>query len=203
MELYLQRNDNRYIILELPYSCAILQCYTESNSIFRIMQVNLRSFKQKVRHHSTAFKRYLGKIEKHPPRGLDSIAQQIDAEVWKEIDCLSCANCCKTMTPTFTKTDIKRIAAHLDMSAADFTKKWLEFDKKEGDWMNNKQPCQFLDPKTHFCSIYEVRPADCAGFPHLKKKKMTEYIHVHQQNISYCPATYLMVEKMRERIPTV
>ena len=95
------------------------------------MQVNLRSFKQKVRHHSAAFKRYLGKIEKHAPRGLDSIAQQIDAEVWKEIDCLSCANCCKTMTPTFTKADIKRIAAHLDMSAADFTKKWLESDKKE------------------------------------------------------------------------
>jgi hypothetical protein len=45
-----------------------------------------------------------------------------------------------------------------------------------------------------------VRPADCAGFPHLKKKKMVDYIHVHQQNISYCPATYKMVEKMQERL---
>jgi hypothetical protein len=47
------------------------------------------------------------------------------------------------------------------------------------------------------CSIYEVRPADCAGFPHFTKKKFTEYIHVHKQNVAYCPATYKLVEKMK------
>ena len=164
------------------------------------MQVNLRSFKQKVRHHAASMKRFLGRVEKKPPRGLDILAEEIDAAVWKEVDCLSCANCCKSMTPTFTTTDIKRIANHFEMTPAQFKEKYLEFDKKEGDWMNKKQPCQFLDLKTHFCSIYEIRPADCAGFPHLKKKKMTEYIHVHQQNISYCPATFKMVEKMQERL---
>lgn len=164
------------------------------------MQVNLRSFKQKVRHHASAMKKFLGRIEKKPPRGLDRMAEQLDAEVWKEVDCLSCANCCKSMSPTFTPTDIKRIATHLGMSPASFKDKYLEYDKKDKDWMNKQQPCQFLDTKTHFCSIYEVRPADCAGFPHLKKKKMTEYIHVHQQNISYCPATYKLVEKMMERL---
>jgi Fe-S-cluster containining protein len=163
------------------------------------MQVNLRSFKQKVRHHQKAFKRYLGKIEKNPPKGLDSIAAKIDAEVWKEIDCLSCANCCKTMTPTFTNTDIKRISHHFDLTPAEFKEKWLFFDKKDKDWMNKKQPCQFLNLENHMCSIYEVRPLDCAGFPHLAKKKMTTYIHVHQQNVSYCPATYKMVEKMMEQ----
>jgi Fe-S-cluster containining protein len=62
--------------------------------------------------------------------------------------------------------------------------------------MNRLQPCQFLDLKTNMCSIYEIRPADCAGFPHLTKKKMVEYMHVHKQNITFCPATFLMVEKM-------
>jgi Fe-S-cluster containining protein len=47
------------------------------------------------------------------------------------------------------------------------------------------------------CSIYEVRPADCSGFPHLAKRKMTEYMHVHKQNVDLCPATYKMVEKMQ------
>ena len=32
------------------------------------------------------------------------------------------------------------------------------------------------------------------------KKKMTEYIHVHKQNVEYCPATYKMVEKMQDLI---
>jgi Fe-S-cluster containining protein len=164
------------------------------------MQVNLRSFKQKVRHRGAAMKKFLGRVEKNPPRGLDRLAEKLDAEVWKEVNCLSCANCCKSMTPTFTATDIKRISAHLGMSPATFKEKYLEYDKKDKDWMNKLQPCQFLDTKTHFCSIYEVRPADCAGFPHLKKKKMTDYIHVHQQNISYCPATFKMVEKMMENL---
>lgn len=164
------------------------------------MQVNLRSFKQKVRYHQKSFKKYLGKIGRKPPRGLDTLAEVIDKEVWQEIDCLSCANCCKTMTPTFTPKDIKRIAAHFTMTPIEFRDKWLRFEKSDGDWVNKKQPCQFLDLSSNMCSIYEVRPADCSGFPYLTKKKMVDYIHVHQQNVDYCPATYKMVEKMMERI---
>ncbi len=165
-----------------------------------MMLVNLRSFKQKVRYHKKTFRRFLGRLEKKPPRDLDSIAETIDEQVWKEIDCLSCANCCKTMTPTFSNKDIKRIATHFEMTQTEFKNKWLEFDKKEGDWMNKKQPCQFLDLSTNMCGIYEVRPSDCAGFPYLKKKKMKEYIHVHQQNVEYCPATFKMVEKLMEAV---
>jgi len=160
--------------------------------------VNLRSFNQKVRYHKKAFKRYLGKLEKNPPRNLDAIAVEVDKTVWPMIDCLSCANCCKKMSPTFTAKDITRIAAHLDMTPAAFKEKWLYYDKKDGDWMNKSQPCQFLDLTTNMCSIYEVRPADCAGFPHLTKKKMKDYLHVHQQNVEYCPATFTMVERMIE-----
>ncbi len=164
------------------------------------MIVNLRSFKQKVRYHNKTFKRFLGRIQKNPARDLDIVAESIDKEVWKEVDCLSCANCCKTMTPTFTSKDIKRIAAHFEITQQEFKNKWLVFDKKEGDWVNKKVPCQFLDHTTNMCGIYEVRPADCAGFPYLKKKKMSEYMHVHQQNVEYCPATFKMVEKMMERM---
>jgi hypothetical protein len=66
--------------------------------------------------------------------------------------------------------------------------------------MNVSRPCQFLDLKTNMCSIYEVRPADCAGFPHFTKKKMINYMHVHKQNIEYCPATFKMVQKMMENL---
>ena len=162
--------------------------------------VNLRSFKQKVRYHKKSFKRFLGKVEKNPPRGLDKMAEEIDKEVWGETDCLSCANCCKKMTPTFTNKDIKRISAHLSMTPQAFKDKWLYYDKKDKDWMNTTQPCQFLNLEDNKCSIYEVRPDDCAGFPHLRKKKMVSYIHVHQQNIEYCPATYNMVKRMMDRM---
>ena len=162
--------------------------------------VNLYSFRKKISLRKKIFSRYLRKIEKSPPRGLDKLTPQINAEIWQEVDCLSCANCCKTMSPTYTAKDIRRISRHLNMTPAMFKEKWLYYDKKDGDWMNKSQPCQFLDAGTNMCKIYEVRPDDCAGFPHLTKKKMIDYIHVHQQNISYCPATYKMVEKMMERV---
>jgi Fe-S-cluster containining protein len=164
------------------------------------MAFSLRVFRQKAKQQKTSLRRFLGKLERNPPRGLDTIAAKVDAEVWKEVECLSCGNCCKQMTPTFKKADVLRIAAHLDMTPAAFRNKWLTLDDEGKDWINKKQPCQFLDMKTNMCGIYEVRPADCAGFPYLKKRKMSEYIHVHQQNVEYCPATVRMVEKMKSLI---
>ena len=104
------------------------------------------------------------------------------------------------MSPTFTVKDVKRISAHFDMTPDEFREKWLYYEKKDGDWMNKKQPCQFLDLTNNMCTIYAIRPADCAGFPHLTKRKMTDYIHVHKQNIDYCPATYTMVLKMMQKL---
>lgn len=161
------------------------------------MIVNIRSFKQKFEKNKKAFRAFLTRLENKPPKQLYKLMVEADREVWQETDCLSCGNCCKKMTPTFSTADLKRISAHLNMSVSEFKEKWLEYDAKAGDWQNKKQPCQFLDPVTHFCSIYEVRPSDCAGFPHLKKRKPELYMHVHKQNLEYCPATYKMVEKMQ------
>ena len=161
--------------------------------------INLRSFKIKSGKNKRKMRLFLSKVEKNPPRGLDKLAEKIEKEVWQEVDCLSCANCCKSMPPTFTKKDIVRISAHFDQTPEEFKSKWLYLDNN-GDWMNTRNPCQFLDKKTNMCSIYAIRPADCAGFPHLAKKKMVEYIHVHKQNVEYCPATYKMVEKMKEML---
>ena len=158
-----------------------------------------RKFNNNVLQNKISFRRFLGKLEKNPPLLLDTYAEVIDKEVWAETDCLACSNCCRRMTPTYTFQDLKRISAHLGMSMKAFKEKWL-YKNKEGEWMNRSQPCQFLDLKTNMCAIYEVRPADCAGFPHLTKKKMTDYMHVHKQNIEYCPATFKMVEKMMKML---
>lgn len=163
-----------------------------------MQKVNFRSFARKLSVNRTAFRKFLNKSEKEPPRAIDKITPEVEKEVWKEIDCLSCANCCKKMTPTFTKTDLKRISAHFGQTPDEFRKQWLTKDRNK-DLVNKNQPCQFLNLKDNKCSIYEIRPVDCAGFPHLSKKKWVEYAHVHKQNIDYCPATYRMVEKIIDR----
>jgi Fe-S-cluster containining protein len=158
--------------------------------------VNLRSFRQRVLRNKAGFRRFLSRLEKKQPKALPSLVIRLEKEVWKEVDCLSCANCCKTMTPTFTPKDIKRISAHFGQTENEFKEKWLKRERGgDRDWLNKTEPCQFLDMKTNRCSIYEVRPADCAGFPHLFKK-FSDFAHIHKQNIEYCPATYKLVEKM-------
>jgi uncharacterized protein len=164
------------------------------------MSVILRLFRKNVRENRRKFRLFLSKIEKRPPANLNKVTVAADKTAWLETDCLACANCCKTMSPTYTPADINRISAHLGMTADAFKKKWLYKDKREGDWMNVKQPCQFLNLKDNKCSIYEVRPADCAGFPHHDKRKMTDYMHVYKQNVEYCPATYKWVERIQALI---
>jgi hypothetical protein len=161
--------------------------------------VNLNSFRKKVADHKRRMRAFLTRTENKPPRGLDDMVKDIDREVWEEVDCLTCSNCCRKMTPTFTDGDVKRISKYLVMSPETFRERWLRLDRN-GDWMNRSQPCQFLDIKTNMCSIYDVRPRDCAGFPHLTRRKMTDYMKWHRQNIEYCPATFKMVEKMMERM---
>ena len=161
--------------------------------------INLRSFKQLVRYNKKRIRFFLSRLEKKPPPKLDELTLEADLGVWKKLDCLDCANCCKTMSPTYTGKDVKRISKFLGMSERAFREKWLYKDKT-GDWMNKKQPCQFLDLGTNMCNIYAVRPRDCAGFPHHTKKKMVDYMHMYKQNIEYCPATYEVVEKIMEKI---
>ena len=164
-----------------------------------MLTVNLRSFRQIARRNRKRLRSFLTRTENKPPRGLDKMITEMDKLAWTKTNCLDCANCCKTMSPTYTRSDVKRISSHLGMSEKAFREKWLYKDKS-GDWMNVKQPCQFLDLKTNMCGIYAVRPRDCAGFPHHTKKRMVDYMHVYKQNLDYCPATYRVVEMLNERI---
>jgi Fe-S-cluster containining protein len=145
---------------------------------------------------------FLKKFDEKTVTGINSMVDQASDETWQEVECLSCANCCKVMTPTFTKADLKRISTHFRMSEKDFYTKWLETDKKNGDKVNRIQPCQFLNLSDNKCTIYDIRPEDCAKFPHFKRKPFGDYNHVHLQNIEYCPATLRFITKLQARIET-
>lgn len=161
--------------------------------------VDLRKFKAQVKKHRRTYRLFLTRLEKKRVVHLNETVVEIDKQVWQQTDCLTCANCCKTMTPNYTTQDLKRIAAYLNMSISAFKKKWLKKDRS-GDWVNKSLPCQFLDKKTHYCSIYEVRPKACSGFPHHTKKRMKDYLHIYNQNIEYCPATFKLVEQLKQKI---
>ncbi len=98
--------------------------------------MNKRSISAKVRHHKKAMRSFLTRVQKKDSPHLDALVEEISVEVWKEIECLSCANCCKVTTPTFTKEDIHRIAPHFSLSPEVLKETYLKYDRK--DWQNKK-----------------------------------------------------------------
>jgi uncharacterized protein len=158
----------------------------------------LKAFNKKVVKNKTIFRRYLTKLGKRNLTTLHTDIAALEPKVWQEVKCLECSNCCRVMTPTFTKDDIKRIAAHFGQTPLEFTDQWLKYDAKDGDWVNKVQPCQFLNLKDNKCSIYDIRPSDCSGFPHLTSPRGSDYLTLYKNNIEFCPATYALVEKIQQ-----
>lgn len=160
----------------------------------------LPEFKKQLAKQKKSLKSFLNKFDDKFVPGMQGYVDAADIHAWNETDCLECANCCKVMTPTFTKADLKRIALHFRMSEKDFYAKWLHTDEETGDKVNRVQPCQFLDLETNKCSIYDIRPEDCATFPHFHRKPFADYNHIYEQNIEYCPATLKFITHLQENI---
>ena len=160
--------------------------------------MDLRKFKARASRKKGKLNAFLQKLDEIVPPDLSRLVTETDVTVWRDVDCTTCANCCKTMTPTFRGADINRISAHLGMTPKAFKDKWLFKEEDSGDWVNVTQPCQFLiDDK---CSIYEVRPKDCAEFPHHYKRPFDLYNDTFVQNLHRCPATFTLVERLKKRV---
>lgn len=158
--------------------------------------MNLDEYKAIATARQPEHRKFLDWLKKKKPKDLDRIAQQLHDEVFDEINCLNCANCCKTTGPLFTERDIERISAHLKLKPGQFIAQYLHRDE-DNDWVLNSLPCPFLDHE-NYCMIYEVRPKACAEFPHTDRRKLYQINHLTIKNTLICPAAYEVVERMKK-----
>lgn len=98
---------------------------------------------------------------------IDLIVHELYKKVSSEIDCRTCANCCREVQPVLDQEDIERLSKCLGISVAQFKDQYLVKDDDPGKFVFNKRPCPFL--KDNLCSHYTVRPKDCKSYPHLQK----------------------------------
>lgn len=131
---------------------------------------------------------------KSKPKELDNQFHTLHDEVFKSVDCLKCANCCRTTSPIFRDVDIKRIAQHLRISEANFIEKNLKLDE-DNDYVLKSSPCLFLQ-NDNTCSIYEVRPKACREYPHTDRKNMFQILDLSYKNSLICPAVARIFEKL-------
>jgi Fe-S-cluster containining protein len=121
-------------------------------------------------------------------------------EAVESIDCLQCANCCKNYSPRFKTTDIKRISKHLRMKEGEFINTYLQIDE-DGDYVLQMKPCPFLGAE-NMCSIYEVRPSDCARFPYTNEDVLFKRPGITLKNSTFCPITFFVLERLRQNLGT-
>ena len=105
-----------------------------------------------------------------------------------KIDCLQCANCCKTLGPLITDADIKRIAKALRLSPSEVVASYLRIDE-DGDYVFKEMPCPFL-MADNYCIIYENRPKACREYPHTDRKKFYQVFNLSIKNAYTCPIAY-------------
>lgn len=143
-------------------------------------------------------KKFLDGLKKKPPKDLDYQVQEVHEEVFSKIDCLNCANCCKTTGPLFTPKDVERISKHLRMKESDFEAKYLRVDEDK-DLVLQNLPCHFL-ASDNTCLIYDVRPKACREFPHTDRKKIYQINSLTLKNTVICPAAFAFVEQLSSKL---
>ena len=73
------------------------------------MKKEIEELKKKYFQERKENKSSFAKLKKMKGAPLDEKFHALHNEVFKEIDCLECANCCKTSSPIFIEKDVTRI----------------------------------------------------------------------------------------------
>jgi Fe-S-cluster containining protein len=141
-------------------------------------------------------RRFFDKIRNKKVRNLDTAFHKQHDDVFDEVDCLKCANCCKTTSPIFTDNDIDRIAKHLKMRPVELIGKHLHLDADK-DYVLNSSPCTFLGAD-NYCSIYEIRPRACREYPHTDRKNIAGILPLTLENTKVCPAVFEIVDRLKK-----
>lgn len=161
-------------------------------------EYDLEAFRQKALSTQKESKAIFKSLKKVKPKVLDQHFHKCHNEAFEEIDCLKCANCCKTTGPLFTDADINRLARHFKIKPAAFIDQYLRVDE-EGDYVLQTVPCPFLGAD-NYCSVYESRPKACREYPHTNRNKMHQILNLTAKNANICPAVYEISRQMQKEL---
>jgi Fe-S-cluster containining protein len=79
-----------------------------------------------------------------------------------------------------------------------FIETYLRVDE-DGDFVVKASPCPFLGTD-NFCSIYDVRPSDCARFPYTDEDVIVKRQALTLKNSTFCPITYYVLDRLTQQL---
>ncbi|HTL81440.1 MAG TPA: YkgJ family cysteine cluster protein [Bacteroidia bacterium] len=158
--------------------------------------MGLAKFRSDAEAAKKANEKLIEKLKRTQPKDLDEVVHKLHDEAFEEIDCMDCANCCKTISPIFLQKDIERVAKAVGLPPGKFIEKYLYMDE-DGDFVLQSTPCPFLDSE-NYCTVYNDRPNACRGYPHTNRKRVHQVLDITMLNSLVCPAVLHITEKLRQ-----
>lgn len=165
------------------------------------MDAIIENWKDQSKEHKEENHHFLKNVWTLPKDEFQTSLTNIHQDAFQKIDCLACANCCKTTPAIITKSDISRIAKHLNTSPKQFLRQYV-IEDVNGDMMLNGLPCRFLK-EDNSCKIYDVRPEACKRYPHTDEKEYVNRPALNLANTIVCPAAFYIVQKLKMQFPAL
>lgn len=133
-------------------------------------------------------------IQHVAPQLIDTTAQRLNSDVSAQIDCTACGNCCRSIKPSLSGDEIKKIAHAKNMEPKTFL---AQYPAEEDDGLLSfcKTPCPLLAGNR--CSVYLARPHDCASYPHLQEPDFLGGSIGTIENYRVCPIVFNVYEQMK------
>src|SRR3984893_16542105 len=126
------------------------------------IEIDLSRIQQFSQEHDDENWEFRSWLKQYAPDDIDGLVKTLSQKYFALIDCMQCANCCRSLHVEFKKSELHAIAKTLGQSIEAFQKQSMS----EGI-----PPCPMLNGK--LCSIYENRPDVCRSYPHLEQPEFT------------------------------
>ena len=149
---------------------------------------------------------------------LDSQFLQLHNELFAGYDCCKCANCCRAYAATLNESDVDAISEYIGQDKNDFIAKYLKKSEYDAScYTISQEPCIFLcDPENSRCGelaskvtpgklpahdgkcmIYDVRPAECKGFPFTDQPGRLWSLFGVIDFAQVCPVVFEIVQRLK------
>jgi uncharacterized protein len=158
----------------------------------------VNDWKANAQDHDDENYDFLNSLKTRSGKKVDRIALELHQDVFQIVDCTRCANCCRNLRPEFSDEDIDRIANHLGQTREQFISNFLEWDEVQQRYQTKSSPCPLLGDDGK-CTVYDVRPETCRGYPYTDKKDFVFHTISRANAARVCPAAFAIVEAMMER----
>jgi Fe-S-cluster containining protein len=80
------------------------------------------------------------------------------------------------------------------MRESEFIDTYLRVDE-DGDFVVKSSPCPFLG-SDNYCSVYDVRPSDCARFPYTDEDVLVKRQALTLKNATFCPIVFHVLSRL-------